>query len=154
MSKIYWRARRIYNMGLALSLAATFSLGRGWGLPVLFSGDHAAFVKGAELMLSVGSSLLGFVIAAVTLIYALTDSQKFNVLRASSSFFELAAACKAAMLWLLISSILGAIFLWLEPSVFASSPRGFIFVAVFVAAEVATSTSALTWMISRLIGLV
>jgi hypothetical protein len=153
LSKAYWRARRIYNVSGALCAATITSHGRAWGLPSVFRSDHAAFTKGAELMLSVGSSLLGFIIAAVTLIYALTADQRFALLRASSSFSELAAASKAAMFWLLIASILGATLLLIEPSVFALAPRGFIFAAVFVAAEVAISTAALTWMISRLISL-
>lgn len=153
LSKAYWRARKIYSTGGALSVAAIASLGRAWGLPVIFRGDHAAFAKGAELMLSVGSSLLGFIIAAVTLIYALTADQRFALLRASSSFSELAAASKAAMFWLLIASILGATLLLVDPGVFALAQRGLIFAAVFVAAEVAISTAALTWVISRLISL-
>jgi hypothetical protein len=136
-----------------VSVAAIASLGRAWGLPVIFRGDPAAFAKGAELMLSVGSSLLGFIIAAVTLIYALTADQRFALLRASSSFSELAAASKAAMFWLLIASILGATLLLVDPGVFALAQRGLIFAAVFVAAEVAISTAALTWVISRLISL-
>lgn len=134
-------------------MAAIMSLGPAWGLPFIFRGDHVAFTKGAELMLSVGSLLLGFIIAAVTLIYALTADQRFALLRGSSSFSELAAASKAAMFWLLIASILGATLLLVEPGVFALAPRGLIFAAVFVAGEVAISTAALTWVISRLISL-
>lgn len=104
-------------------------------------------------MLSVGSSLLGFIIAAVTLIYALTADRRFTLLRSSRSFSELAAASRAAMFWLLIASILGATLLLVEPRAFALAPRALIFVAVFVATEVAMSTAALTWMISRLISL-
>jgi hypothetical protein len=134
-------------------MAMIVSYGRALGLPALFRGDHAAFTKGAEVMLSVGSSLLGFIIAAVTLIYALTADQRFTLLRSSRSFSELAAASRAAMFWLLIASILGATLLLVDPRAFALAPRGLIFVAIFVATEVAMSTAALTWMISRLISL-
>ncbi|WP_421884697.1 hypothetical protein [Novosphingobium sp.] len=153
MSSLYWRARVAFNTGLSLSLAVITTLGPALDLPKIFRGDHVAFAKGAEMMLSVGSSLLGFIIAAVTLIYALTADKRFEVLRASASFSELAAASKAALFWLLIASVLGAILLMIEPHVFATAPRILIFVAVFVAVEVAVSTAALTWLISRLISL-
>jgi hypothetical protein len=153
LSKAYWQARRIFNTSGALCTAVIVSHGRAWGLPAVFRSDHAAFTKGAEVMLSVGSSLLGFIIAAVTLIYALTADQRFTLLRASRSFSELAAASKAAMFWLLIASILGATLMLVEPTAFALAPTGLTFVAVFVATEVAMSTAALTWVISRLISL-
>jgi hypothetical protein len=143
----------MFNTSGALGMAAIASRGQVWGLPAVFRGDDAAFTKGAELMLSVGSSLLGFIIAAVTLIYALRVDQRFALLRASRSFSELAAASRAAMFWLLIASILGATLLLVEPGIFALAPRVFIFAAVFVATEVALSTAALTWVISRLISL-
>lgn len=143
----------MFNTSSALGMAAIASHGHVWGLPAVFRGDNATFTKGAELMLSVGSSLLGFIIAAVTLIYALTVDQRFALLRASRSFSELAAASRAAMFWLLIASILGATLLLVEPGIFALAPREFVFAAVFVATEVALSTAALTWVISRLISL-
>lgn len=153
LSKAYWRARKFYNTNAALSVASIVSLGPALGLPIVFRGDHVAFTKGAELMLSVGSSLLGFIIAAVTLIYALTADQRFALLRASNSFSELAAASKAAMFWLLIASILGAALLLVESDVFALAHRGLVFAAVFVTGEVAISIAALTWVIGRLISL-
>ncbi|WP_443970093.1 hypothetical protein [Sphingobium sp. CR28] len=143
----------MYNAGIAVTVALIASLGKSYGLPPIFRGDYGAFVKSAELMLSVGSSLLGFIIAAVTLIYALTAGQQFALLRASGSFSELAATSKAAMFWLLTASILGATLLLLEPSAFDHAPRIFIFLAAFVTAEVFVSTAALTWVISRLITL-
>jgi hypothetical protein len=104
-------------------------------------------------MLTVGSSLLGFIIAAVALIYALTASQRFEVLRRSKSFDELAATSKASMFWLLSASILGAVLTFIDPAAFQYASKPLTFLSTFVAAEVGFSTAALTWVIGRLISL-
>lgn len=127
--------------------------GAEWGLPVVFTGDFKAFGKGAELMLSVGSSLLGFIIAAVTLIYALTAGARFELLRNSSSFSDLAAASRASMFWLLAVSLLGAALVLVSSSAFGSLRPILIFTAVFVSAQAAISTTGLTWIIGRLVTL-
>lgn len=153
LSRVYWKSSRVYNAGIALVVALNASFGQAWGVRPIFKGDYGAFSRSAELMLSVSSSLLGFIIASVTLIYALVAGQRFTLLRASNSFSELAATSKAAMFWLLAASILGAAFVLIQSDAFYLARNGLIFAGVFVAAEVAISIAALTWVISRLISL-
>lgn len=153
LGHFYWRSRALCNVICSGMIGVLASSGYKVGIPNLFRGDFASFVKAAELMLSVGSSLLGFIIAAVTLVYALTADQRFSLLRASNSFSELSAASRAAMFWLLVASVFGALLLLIEPSAFEIARHGLIFVGAFIAAQVTVSTAALTWVIGRLVSL-
>lgn len=154
LSRRYWKARSLYNAGGALFTATILTFGQSWGLPKVFRYDFLTFNKSMELMLTVGSSLLGFIIAAVTLIYALVTNERFSLLRQSRSFSELAAASRASISWLLITSVGGAILLMLNVNAFAIASRFLIFLTIFITFEAFASTAALAWIISRLISIV
>lgn len=151
LTTVYWRFRTFANMAGSTLIASLVSFGTKIGAPTLFTVDHDIFTHAAEQMLSVGTSLLGFIIAAVTLIYALTTNERFNILRKSKSYRELAAASRAAIYWLLMASIFGAACSFVAPEVFYRIDKAFVFSATFMAAQGTLSTAALTWVISRLI---
>ena len=153
LSRLYWRSRAICNAAGSTAVSLVVTAGSSHGLPKLFRADYSDYKKAAEMMLTVGSSLLGFIIAAVSLMYALTASERFDLLRRSKSFVELAAASKASMFWLFTSSALGAALMFIDPALFGSGRSSLIFLSAFVAAQVGFSTAALTWVIGRLISL-
>lgn len=123
------------------------------GIPSIFQSDFLTFRKGAELLITVSASLLGFIIAAVALIYALTSTQRFDLLRNSQSFSELAATSKAAMTWLFVASLIGAVFAFLSASTYQEASEILTFASVVSASQAAISTFVLTWVIARLVDL-
>jgi hypothetical protein len=150
---VYWRWRSFVNLLVSIGSAAIVVWAPRFGSPVLFKGDYGTYSKASELMLSVGSALLGFVIAAVTLLYALTSTERLSLLRSSRSYQHLLGSCKSSVLWLLLTTLTGMALIFLDPRMFVAYRACLIFVMIFVLVQATMNVTGLSWITSKLLHL-
>lgn len=148
---LYWSKRSHLNFIVATIIATLLPNAHRYGLPALFIFDHDRFTKASELMLTVGTSLLGFIIATVTLLFAITASEKFHLLRQSKSYADLSKASNGSIFWLITMSGVGAILLFIDNAVFEQHSSMLSFIMIFIAIQASAGTAALTWLISKVL---
>lgn len=104
-------------------------------------------------MLTVGTSLLGFIIATVTLLFAITASEKFLLLRESKSYADLSKASNGSIFWLVAMSAVGATLMFIDNATFAQHTAMLSGIMIFIAIQASTGTAALTWLIAKVLSI-
>ena len=146
---IYWSKRPYCNSIFAIAAAYLLPNVHNYGIPVLFKFEYEDFTKASELMLTVGTSLLGFIIATVTLLFAITVSEKFLLLRESKSYADLSKASNGSIFWLVAMSAVGATLLFIDKATFGQHAAMLSGIMIFIAIQASAGTAALTWLIAK-----
>lgn len=139
----------------ALGAAVLILAGPRMGIPVLFERNGATFIRCAEALLTVSSSMLGFVIAAVAFLFSMTESAKLAFLKKSPAYPQLGALYRRAAFWLFAAASFGGLGLALGPSTVSETGGDLLIgLMLFVAIQASVSLCGLAWVLGRLVDLV